>query len=1189
MVVLAVLPVWIWAGAAADQKAGAGGSTTVDYARDIKPILSENCFACHGPDEGKRKAGLRLDVKAEALKKLKSGDFAIVPADLAKSAIVERISTSDEDDHMPPAKTGKTLTGAQIDLIKRWVEQGAQWKEHWAFVPPVRPALPKVKDEKWCRNSIDRFILARLEAEGLKPSPEADKATILRRVTFDLTGLPPTLAEIDAFLADESPNAYEKVVDRLLASPHYGERMAQQWLDLARYADTNGYHIDNHRDMWKWREWVIEAFNHNEKFDQFTIEQLAGDLLPNPTLAQKIASGFNRNVMVNFEGGADPDEYLSKYIVDRVTTTCTVFMGITMQCCECHDHKYDPFTTREFYQMYAFFNNVPENGLDGSKTNPVPSLAVPTAEQEKQQKELKEKIAALDAKMKAPEPQIDLAQAKWEKTLAEESKLSATAVAAVWKFLEPTRLLSRGGSTLTKQSDGSVLATGTNPDTDVYEFDAKVAGQVAAIRLEAIADDSTPTKGTGRADNGNFVLTHFKVDVASGADGAQRQPLTFAAAVADYSQANFPVTNAIDADVKSGWAVDGDKKKEGRQAVFVLAQPIVLTSDQELKIRIKFESIFARHAIGRFRLAVAADKNAATAFATPKLSEWSLIGPFVAPDAKNPLDEVHPVEKEINQIELTKKYNDGKLAWVTKPKWKDGVVYNELPDTANGASYLYRTIEVASARPLPASFGSDDGIKVWLNGKLVLTDNAARGAAPDQNKVDLQLVAGVNKLLMKISNFGGPSGFYFKAADGVFGRPANIERIVAIDAGQRSPAEKAELQKYYRENVSPIFAKFKEEMAGLKKSEEELVGKIPLTMVMQDMPKPRETHMLLRGDFRKKGDAVKPAVPAALRPPASQPSDRMGLAQWLVNPEHPLLARVTVNRYWQMYFGTGIVKTTEDFGSQGEWPSHPELLDWLAREFVRSGWDIKAFQKMIVMSSTYRQSGRVTNEILHHDPQNRLLARGPRFRLYAEMIRDNALSISGLLNRKLGGPSISPYESPKLWEEIAFGGGFSAQSYVQSHGDDLYRRGLYIYAKRSMPHPSMITFDAPTREICTVQRPVTNTPLQALLLLNDPIYVEAARVMAQRIIKDGGADDRAKLVYAFRLCTGRAPSERELAILEKSLNRHLEKYKADKGAAEKLVAVGEYARAKELDVSVHAAWTAVCNVMLNMDETISKN
>jgi len=347
--------------------------------------------------------------------------------------------------------------------------------------------------------------------------------------------------------------------------------------------------------------------------------------------------------------------------------------------------------------------------------------------------------------------------------------------------------------------------------------------------------------------------------------------------------------------------------------------------------------------------------------------------------------------------------------------------------------------------------------------------------------------------------------------------------------------------------------------------------------------------MLLRGDFRKKGDAVKPAVPAALRPPASQPSDRLGLAQWLVSPEHPLLARVTVNRYWQMYFGTGIVKTTEDFGSQGEWPSHPELLDWLASEFVRTGWDIKAFQKMIVMSSTYRQSGRVTKEILHHDPQNRLLARGPRFRLYAEMIRDNALSISGLLNRKLGGPSISPYESPKLWEEIAFGGGFSAQSYLQSHGDDLYRRGLYIYAKRSMPHPSLITFDAPTREICTVQRPVTNTPLQALLLLNDPIYVEAARVMAQRIIKDGGADDRAKLVYAFRLCTGRAPSERELAIVEKSLNRHLEKYKADKPAAQKLVAVGEYARPKELDVSVHAAWTAVCNVMLNMDETISKN
>ncbi|HEV8377474.1 MAG TPA: DUF1549 domain-containing protein, partial [Tepidisphaeraceae bacterium] len=703
LVAAAILPVWIWAGVANDkakEQAGgaAGGAAVIDYAKDIKPILSENCFACHGPDEGKRKAGLRLDVKADALKKLKSGDHAIVPGNLAKSMIVERITTSEEDDHMPPAKTGKTLTAAQIELIKRWVAQGAQWKEHWSFVPATRPAIPAVKDEKWARNEIDRFILSRLEAEGLKPSVEADKTTILRRVTFDLTGLPPTLGEVDAFLADESPNAYEKVVDRLLASPHYGERMAQQWLDLARYADTNGYHIDNHRDMWKWREWVIEAFNRNEKFDQFTIEQLAGDLLPNPTMAQKIASGFNRNVMVNFEGGADPEEYLTKYIVDRVTTTCTVFMGVTMQCAECHDHKYDPFTQREFYQMYAFFNNVPEQGLDGSKTNPVPSIQVPTAEQETQLKELKEKIAAADAKMKAPSPEIDLAQANWEKTLAEEAQKNATAVAAVWKFLEPTRLLSRGGSTLTKQTDGSVLATGTNPDTDVYEFDAKIAGPLAAFRLEAIPDGSTPTKGTGRADNGNFVLTHFKVDVASGADGAQRQPLTFATAVADYAQANFPVTNAIDADVKSGWAVDGNVKKEGRQAVFVLAQPVVLTSDQELKIRIKFESIFARHAIGRFRLAVAGDKNAAMAAATPKLSEWSFIGPFIAPDGKNPLDEVHPVEKE-KEIALTKKYNDGKLAWVTKPKWKDGVVYNELPDTANGASYLYRTIEVASARP----------------------------------------------------------------------------------------------------------------------------------------------------------------------------------------------------------------------------------------------------------------------------------------------------------------------------------------------------------------------------------------------------------------------------------------------------------------------------------------------------------
>jgi mono/diheme cytochrome c family protein len=1174
-----------WAQAAtpaAAPVAGKGAAVAIDFNRDIRPILSENCFACHGPDKAARKARLRLDIKDEALKEMRGGDFAIVPGNVGKSVAIERVVAEDEEERMPPVDSGKKLSKEQIDLLKRWVEQGAKWDEHWSFVPATRPAVPEVKDAGWVKNDVDRFILARLEREGMKPSPEASRETLIRRVTFDLTGLPPTIAEVDAFLADQSPGAYEKVVERLLASPRFGERMALHWLDLARYADTNGYHIDNHRDMWKWREWVIDAFNQNKRWDEFVVEQLAGDMLPNATLEQKIASGFNRNTMVNFEGGADPDEYLTKYIVDRVNTTATVFLGVTMQCAECHDHKYDPISTKEFYQFYAYFHNVPEKGLDGERVNPVPSIPVPSEEQKSQLASLKQQIAALDARLKEPHADVDAAQVAWEEKTVAELK---TKPQPRWETITATILSakSKNGATLTRQEDGTILASGENPAQDVYEVETVANRKIAAIQLDALPHPSLGRKSVGRFENGNFVLTGIELEAWPLTEPEKKEVATFSTAVADYSQANFPVTNVIDGDAKSGWAVDGDSKREARRAVFFLREPIGVDGPMQVKVRLRFESNFAQHAIGRFRVATTPDAGPVLAMVPATLSDWHVVGPFPAETGKNAFDVEFEPERE---VDLAKKYQDGKLAWAKKPEWKDGAVY-PLAEDANSAHYLYRTIDAKSARGMTLSLGSDDGIKVWVNGKLVHANGAARGAAPDQDKVNIALNEGRNTVLVKVSNIAGGAGFYFSAKEVGTGRPEKVDQILLVEAEKRSDGQKAELRTFYRDTFSDAHKKMNEEVAALKKRETDLNAAIPTTMVMQEMPKPRDTHILMRGDFRSKGEKVTPGVPVAFRPPEKMPANRLELAQWLVQRDHPLMSRVTVNRFWLMYFGTGIVKTAEDFGAQGEWPSHPALLDWMASEFA-SHWDVKRFVRTIVTSATYRQSARVNEELLRKDLYNRLLARGPRFRLPAEMIRDHALSVSGLLNGKIGGTSVFPYQPPKLWEEVAFGGNFSSQTYVQSTGADLYRRGMYIYAKRSMPHPSLVTFDAPNREWCTVQRPITNTPLQALLLMNDPIYVEAARVMAARVMKEGGSGAAERLRYAFKLCVAREPSEREMVVLSRSLERHLETYRKDKEAAGKLVSVGESEKAKDLDVAEHAAWTALMNTLLNLDETITR-
>ncbi len=829
----------------------------VDFSRDIQPILSDNCYHCHGPDEKGRKGKLRLDTQAGAFR-IKDGKTVILPGKSAQRELVRRITTRDADDVMPPPDSNRQLTARQVELLKRWVDQGAKWGQHWALVAPQRPELPKVKNKSWPRNAVDYFILARLEREGLKPSAEAAKEKLIRRVTLDLTGLPPTLEEVDAFRADTSKKAYEKLVDRLLRSPRYGERMVWEWLDAARYADTNGYQGDGTRTMWPWRDWAIEALNNNLPFNQFTVEQLAGDLLPGATVQQKLASGFNRNHMLNGEGGRIAEESRVEYVVDRVNTTSTVWLGVTMGCAQCHDHKFDPFTQKEFYQLSAYFNNVNESGAvdRGGNANPVVSL--PTAEQTAKIAALSKALAELNEQLKANAELLRAKQAEWEGMV------------------------------------GTHAAKGTN------------------------------------------------------------------------------------------------------------------------------------------------------------------------------------------------------------------------------------------------------AIKV----------------------------------------------------------PTNIVVVLQVPAEKRTAAQNKELTEHYFSTV-PERQALQKKLDETRKSLEGLNNSIVVAMVMEERKDPRETFILVRGAYDKYGDKVSAGLPASLAgATAGAATNRLALAKWLVDPANPLTARVTVNRYWQLFFGIGLVKTTEDFGVQGEKPTHPELLDWLATEFIGSGglglgsgaepptpprvWDVKAMHKLIVMSAAYRQSSKVTPAMVERDPENRLLARGPRFRLASPMIRDQALAVSGLLVEKVGGPPVKGYQPPGIWEEATFG----QIRYEQDKGEKLYRRSLYTFWRRIVGPTGM--FDAGSRQLCTVRQPRTNTPLHALVTLNDVTFVEAARALAERVLTRGDDTAEARIETAFRLATARKPTVAERNVLTQSLARLRQQYREDKAAAANLLKTGESPRNEKIEVSEHAAWTGLCSLILNLDEALTK-
>ena len=1154
-------------------------SSGIDFNKEIRPILSENCFSCHGPDKNKRKAGLRLDKKEDATAKLESGDAAIVPGDPAKSKMLALLTTANEDDRMPPAKKAKRLEPAQIELLTRWIKEGAPWKGHWAYIPPVRPALPEVQNKNWPRNEIDYFILARLEKEGLQPAPEAGKCALARRLSLDLTGLPPTVGEVDALLADNSPGAYENLVDRLLESPHYGERMAQNWLDLARYADSDGYHADAPRSMWQYRDWVINAFNSNMPFDQFTIEQLAGDLLPNPTLAQRVATAFNRNGMSSTEGGADPDEYMAKYVTDRVNTTSTVWLGSTLACAECHDHKYDPFTQKEYYQLFDFFNRIPEKGLD---SDPAPPFAkVPSAEQQAELTQFAAQIKSLETQRQTalarPDEKLDRGQKEWE----ERQRQIA---GGDWKVLEPTGLKSSGGASFTLREDKSVLLGGTNADTDTLEFAVQAdAAEVTGFKLETLPDDSLPLKGSGRAENGRFILTGAEIQaesLAADASAAEAPVLGDWRALGPFKAAN--VNEAFDKAFIAEMAVDLKKtyddgklkwveKPEWKDGVIqaltgdnsatYIYRTITVKTPRLLKISLGSDDGLAVWHNGKRRLARNISRGA-------------------APD-----QEILylPLEKGENTFLMKVVNGAGAYAFYFKA---DPEPVKQYPVT------LASALADSEEKDFPASAVLDDKPATgWSPGAgdkkhqaIFLPTQTVAFPGGTRLKVRLKFEAAAKQQVAGRFRFSVSSG---KKLPNFAPLPSAAQSAFFADAASLTAGQKQMLAEYYREKYSPEVQDLVKKLATARQSEKDLQARIPTIRVMEEMAQPRATQVLVRGDYRNRGDRVYADVPKALPPlPAGSVTNRLALAKWLVDPKHPLVSRVVVNRYWQLYFGTGIVKTGNEFGSQGELPSHPELLDWLATEFIASGWNIKAMQKKIVMSATYRQSSKGSEKATAQDPGNRLLARGPRFRLPAEVIRDSALAYSGLLdrNRKPGGPSVRPYQPEGLWEEMMFGG----NKYEVGKGDELYRRSIYTLWKRTVPYPTFKTFDAPDRAICTEQRGMTCTPLQAFVTLNEKTFVEAARVFAQRVLAEGGRDTQERLDFAFKTVLARTPDARERALITKIYDDMLDTYSHDLKSALELISVGESKRPAGVNEMQLVAWTTVANLLFNLDETISK-
>ena len=996
----------------------------IRFNRDIRPILSENCFFCHGQDPKHREAKLRLDVRAEALLEHDSG-FAIVPTHPEKSEIIKRLLTHNPDDQMPPPASNRKVTPAQIELIKRWISQGAPYEKHWAFIPPEKAPSPALTDRTWARQPFDRFVLAKLDAEKLKPSAEAKPGVWLRRASLDLTGLPPTPADIALFERDalrHGEAAYASAAERLLASPRFGERLAQDWLDVARYADTHGFNNDSGRTMWRWRDYVIESFNANLPFDRFVTEQLAGDLLPKPTLDQRIATAFNRNHVINSEGGIIEEEYRVEYVADRVRTASTALLGLTTECARCHDHKFDPITQKDYYRFFAFFNNVLEYGEDGRIANAVPLLVTPTREQQAKLKEMDAAIAALDARLDRLVADTHGQAALRQQIAADDTKLQA-------RLMKP------------------LLPDPKKPDPKL----------IPGARVTAKDSDIDAKRGT-------TLSLWFKAGAGNTSD--------------------VPLLVALDRSGSPAATSYGN----GRE---------LRLCDGEL--------------------------------------EWTT-------------SQKHPAYATIVRTVGAK---------ITPGEWHQVAVLIQGKENASS-------------------------ISLFLDGEELPTHIRHDGLSGAPGKRDWFL-GNDGKSPPFIGDIGE-----FRTYASIL-KPEQVREAFSLQASGKSPNHSAELAAYRRRTASTQKLQVERDTRWAERLA--FARNLPTTMVMEELPVPRQAFVLNRGQYDAHGDKVAAGVPEDLIAPwpADAPKNRLGLARWFLQPRHPLTARVVVNRFWAQLFGIGLVKSVEDFGTQGEWPSHPEVLDTLARDFVDGGWNVKGFFKSIILSSTYRQTSDASPELYARDPENRLLARGPRVRLPAEIIRDQALSIAGLLTRKIGGPSVRPYQPAGIYEGIVVGADYPSTKWIEDKGEDLYRRSLYTFWKRTVPHPAMLTFDSPDREFCSARRSRTNTPLQTLVLWNETGYLEASRKLGERMLKEGGADDASRTAYAFQLATGRAPTVNETRVLVRSLAKLRADFTARPDDAAKVIKVGASVPDSTLSAVELAAAAGVANMILTLDETITKN
>ena len=1030
--------------------AQAFGQQAVDFNRDIRPILSDNCFHCHGPDSSSREASLRLDLQEEAQQ------HAFIGGSLDDSEAWSRILSEDPDEIMPPPESHKKLDNAQKELIRKWIESGAKYDQHWAFRKVASPKVPQIDDARFSKSPLDAFVYQGMKSKGLKPSMPATKTALIRRATQDLTGLPPTSQEVKAFLDDKSPDAFEKVIDRLLASPRFGERMAVDWLDVARYGDTSVFHADGPRDMWRWRDWVVDAYNQNMPYDEFTIKQLAGDLLPEKTVEDHLASGFNRNNASTDEGGAIAEEFRIEYAVDRVKTTSMVWMGLSMECAQCHDHKYDPISQEDYYRFFAFFNQASDPGMQTRRGNQSPVVNILDPAKVAKVPDVQKQIDAFEKKLAnirdASKPQFE----KWisnDQLLAERANTPPDDVSSLFSFdqAEKNKVINESN-----ESDKIKL-------TGKVEFPEGKIGKAAKTQNNAFFSSSETAR-----------------------DFAGDTPISYGCWVKfSGNPSGAPIARMDEGKAHVGF--DLYLQGDGVAAHFIHSWP-----NDAVKV------------IAKTKL---------------KKNHWHHV--FVTYDGS----------KKAKGIKL---YVDGKFR-ESKPS------HNSL----KGSTLCDAPFTVGRRKNYSHYNGLVDDVRVYTR---------------ELSASEVATIANTDPL----------------------------PGLLAIAPKDRTEKQKEQIFEIFLEQEVKEHGKLKTKIAGRKAEIAKLQTPVTSVMVMQDQPKPRMTYVLDRGqyDSPNKEHPVEAGVPGFLPPlEASYPRNRLGMAKWLTSADHPLTSRVAVNRTWKMFFGTGIVETLEDFGLQGTWPSHPEMLDWLADDFVQHGWDTKRLIKQIMMSQTYQQSSVVTAEQLELDPSNRYLSRGPRFRLAGEFLRDQTLAVSGLLNEKRGGPGVKPYQPDGLWNEVSLNKNLR---FKRDTGDKLYRRSLYTYWKRSSPPPNMIIFDAPTREKCTVRRGKTNTPLQALVLMNDPQFVEAARFFAERILSEGGKTTAERIEFAFREVTSRTPTEAEAKVIQDIYERELKTYKAQNEAALKLLKTGEKPRNEKLDAAEHAAWTVISNLLLNLDEFVTR-